>query len=351
VQPSSDTPAIPLTAGQVADRTAEGPPSTCIVLAAYNGASYLVEQIESIRAQTFTAWTLLVRDDGSSDATNAILDDYAAREPRIEVIRDDRGNSGAAANFSRLATIALTRGASVVFFADQDDVWFPDKVARTIARMQAAEARLGPDRPILVHTDLRLIDGAGRRLHRSFMEFQRIHNPRSRALTTLLVQNFVTGCAMAVNRPLLRFALPVPGEALMHDWWLALCAASCGSIDFLPEPTVSYRRHGTNTVAVRGFWRTLNPLRTDWRTVWRTGIVNHARAVRQAQTLAERLAAQADNRGATAAAGRELAAFVRRHDPERSVMGRVAGALRLRLRSQTLPRTVALYLRLLRWGT
>jgi hypothetical protein len=239
----------------------------------------------------------------------------------------------------------------VVFFSDQDDVWFPDKMARTLESMRRAEARLGPDRPVLVHSDLRLIDGDGRLLHRSFMAFQRIHDAGPKPLATLLVQNFVTGCAMAINRPLLRFGVPVPSEALMHDWWLALCAASCGAIEFLPEPSASYRRHGTNTVAVRGFWRTLNPLRTDWRGLWRTGTRNHASAVRQAKALAERLAGWTDTSQSAALAGHELADFVRLHDPGRSAVSRVAGAVRLRLRSQALPRTAALYLRLLRWRT
>ena len=220
-------------AAQTADVPSEAARSIYIVLATFDGASYLVEQIESIRAQTLTSWTLLARDDGSSDATVAILDDCAARDPRIEVLRDADGTLGAIGNFSRLAETALARGAGVVLFADQDDVWFPDKVARTLAEMRAAETALGTDHPILVHTDLQVVDGAGRLLHRSFLQLQRIRDERSRPLTTLLVQNYVTGCTMAANRALLRLALPVPADALMHDWWLALCAARCGSIVFL----------------------------------------------------------------------------------------------------------------------
>jgi hypothetical protein len=342
-----------MTAAQASDRAGDSSRAVHIVLATYNAAAYLVEQIESIRSQTFTAWTLLIRDDGSSDATGRIIDDYAVTDSRIEVLSDGAGNLGTTGNFSHLAAAALARGASMVFFADQDDVWFPDKVERILGRMAVAEARLGRGRPLLVHTDLQLVDCEGRPLHQSFMAFQRIHGAPSNAVTTLLVQNYVTGCAMAVNRSLLRIAVPVPGEALMHDWWLALCAASCGSIEFLPEPTVSYRRHGTNAVAVRGFWQTLNPFRTDWRQLWRTGRLNHGRAVLQARALARRVAAQGDapatTTGPTASAMRVVDAFVRLHDPGRSPVSRVAGAIRLGLRSQALPRTLALYLRLLCW--
>jgi rhamnosyltransferase len=320
--------------------------SLYIVLATYNGAAYLVEQIESIQSQTYSAWRLLVRDDGSSDATIAILDDYAASDPRIERISDNGDHLGAGGSFSRLAAIAFERGATAVCFADQDDVWFADKLARTVERLQAAEARFGRNRPILVHTDLQVIDGDGRLLHRSFMKFQHIHDSGQGALKTLLVQNYVTGCAMAVNRPLLRLGLPVPDAALMHDWWLALCAAACGSIVFVPVPTMSYRRHGANAVTVRGFWRTLNPLRTNWAALWRTGRHNHAQAVHQAAALLSRVAEPGAGPHCMVA---PIKAFVQLHERQRSAAHRAASAWRIGLRSQTLPRTLALYLRLLLW--
>ena len=336
-----------MTAARAFDRAVERPRSVYIVLATYNGAAYLVEQIESIRSQTFTAWRLLVRDDGSTDATVTILDDYAAKDPRIEIVRDDADNLGPAGNFSRLSSLALERGASAVFFADQDDVWFPGKVARTLeahascrgpARTRSCDPR--SHRPA-AHKRRRPPRSIGRS-----WSFSAFTTPRSRALTTLLAQNYVTGCAMAVNRPLLRLALPIPEAALMHDWWLALCAAACGSLEFLPEATAAYRRHGANAVTVRGFRQTMNPLRTDWQALWRTGQQNHARAVRQAAALAGRMA---EKGGALNCASGLVDAFVRIHDPERSSVSRVAGALRLGLRSQALPRTLALYLRLLRW--
>jgi rhamnosyltransferase len=335
-----------MTPAEIPRRAVASSRSVYIVLASYNGAPFLIEQIESIQSQTFTAWRLLARDDGSSDATPSILADYAAADPRIEVIQDDARNLGAAGNFSRLATLAFERGATSVFFADQDDVWFPDKVARSLERMQVAEARLGPDRPILVHSDLQIVDVGGRLVHRSFMEFQRIHDGGARALTTLLVQNYVTGCAMAVNRPLLRFALPIPDEALMHDWWLGLCAAACGSIEFVPGATASYRRHRTNAVTVRGFWQTINPLRTDWPQLWRTGRQHHVQALRQAEALLRRMA---DRRGALNGTAHLIDTFIRLHDPKRPRASRIAGARRLGLRSQALPRALMLYLRLLLW--
>lgn len=315
-----------------------------LVLGTCNGAQYIRAQIDSICAQTMKDWTLLIRDDGSTDATLDVVRSLALADARLSVVEHESHNLGCVENFSRLAKVALERGARYVMFADQDDVWFPGKIGQTLERMRAAERRHGSDTPILVHTDLEIIDRDGTRVHSSFMRFQRVRHEPGGALRTLLVQNFVTGCTMMVNRPLLELALPVPREALMHDWWFALCAAARGSIGFVPEATMAYRRHGANTVTVRGFWRTMNPLRTNWRHVWNEGAANHARAVLQAEALLARLN---DKQCGTEKVESLIRAFVRLHGRHRTGIGRVVHGLGLGLKGQTLPRTVALYLRLL----
>lgn len=319
------------------------PPRTFIVLATYNGARFLPAQLASIQAQTVTAWTLLVRDDGSTDNTTELVRAAAHLDPRIELVDGDRpGHAGVVGNFGRLAALALERGASHVFLADQDDVWAPDKMARLLEAMTAAEARRGVDCPVLAHSDLRLIDGDSRAVADSFMRFQRIRHEERDPLRMLLVQNFVTGCATAVNRALLSFATPVPDGVPMHDWWLAICAAATGELVFITEPTIDYRRHGANTVAVRGFWRTLNPLRSDWRAVWRSGRTTQSAARTQAEALRDRLVVH--DRASTPAVD-----VVRRYAElcaAPSAVVRISTARRLGLRSQTWPRTLALYLRL-----
>src|SRR5688572_7067998 len=262
-----------------------------ILLATFNGAPFVREQIESIRSQSVGDWTLVIRDDGSTDGTPEILRELAESDARIVLVSDANGRLGAAGNFSRLATRALTGPAGPVLFADQDDVWFSTKIERTLAVLRSAEAARPAKSPILVHSDLTVIDGRGRHLHDSFMRFQRIRHEGAQPLRTLLVQNFVTGCTVMVNRPLLEMAIPVPAAAMMHDWWLALCAAACGSIEFIKEPTMAYRRHETNAMTARGFWRTMNPGRTNWRALWREGLRNHVRAVAQAHALLARLRA------------------------------------------------------------
>lgn len=314
-----------------------------IAMATFNGERFLSEQIRSIQAQTVKDWTLLVRDDGSTDMTQVLLRGFAATDDRIEIVSEPAGNLGAVGNFAVLAGLARDRGVERLFFSDQDDVWFPDKVAHTLDALDDAEHQRGRDTPVLVYSDLQLIDSEGRVTQPSFMRFQRIRHEERAPLATLLVQNFVTGCAMAVNGALLRLAVPMPRTVLMHDWWFAQFAAAAGTLAFISTPTVSYRRHESNTVTVRGFWNTLNPLNANWLEVWRSGARHHVKAVGQAAALLERLR---ERRAGSEEACRTLEAFVALHRG-RSALARLRDARRLGLRSQTIPRTIALYLRVL----
>ena len=158
-----------------------------VLLGVYNGAEYIRAQVDSIRAQTVSNWTLLVRDDGSNDGTRDVLESLTAADARLEIVRDEDNNLGCVPNFSRLATVAFERGARYVMFADQDDVWFPRKIEQTLDCMLEAERRHGSRSPILVHTDLEVIDRRGSRVHASFMRFQKIrHEPRRCVVLELL---------------------------------------------------------------------------------------------------------------------------------------------------------------------
>ena len=218
-----------------------------MVLSAYNGERHIAEQIESIRAQRFADWTLIVRDDGSTDNTVEIIESFAKRDPRISLVSDKRGNIGPWASFGELLAIARERGAEYVFLADQDDVWHPVKIAEQWALMDAHEKINGTHQPVLVHSDLKVVDDDLQEIHSSFREFQRSSYDPSDPLSTLLIHNAVVGCTIGVNRALLDFALPIPAGA-WHDWWLALSAAATGVIDSTQSPSVLYRQHSHNVV-------------------------------------------------------------------------------------------------------
>lgn len=226
-----------------------------IVLATYNGARYVGEQISSIGGQTFTDWTLLIRDDGSTDGTNQLLEAASADDGRITVLSDGRGNLGPIGNFGALLDAARELDADYVFLSDQDDIWLPHKLSDELACLSAAEKAHGVDTPLVVHSDLTVVDPSGSTISSSFMSYEHFRHDDKQPIKTLLAQNFVTGCTVAVNRTLLELALPIPREVVMHDWWLALCAATWGRLAFLPRSTVLYRQHGRNQVGSKGYWK------------------------------------------------------------------------------------------------
>ena len=219
-----------------------------VVLPTYNGAAFLEAQLASIAAQTLRPQRVIIRDDGSQDGTLALLSQLQKRYGNWLVLLDSRGNLGCAGNINCL--LSATR-APYVALADQDDLWHPDKLASSLRLMEWLEWSHGNDYPLLVHTDLNLIDTNGHSLGRTYFEKQGLKPQRS-GLDDLLLTNVVTGCTVLMNRALLHRATPIPAEALMHDWWLALVASATGSISLLPDANVLYRQHAGNVVGARG---------------------------------------------------------------------------------------------------
>jgi hypothetical protein len=217
-----------------------------ILLATYNGEQYLDELLRSIMSQTYPDFVVMVRDDKSSDRTPEILARWLAAEPtRFVVIDDDRGNLRSCANFSRLMELCET---PYFAFCDQDDVWLPKKLEICLAQIQALEARFGQAKPILVYSDLKLVDGDLREIASSYFRYVDVIPERSQELHRIIINNIVQGCASVGNRALLLAARPVPHGAPYHDWWVALVAASCGVLQTIREPTVLWRQHGANQV-------------------------------------------------------------------------------------------------------
>lgn len=193
---------------------------------------------------------------------------------------------GPAANFAEAA--ALCTG-DVVLFCDQDDVWHDDKIALEVAAMKEAEREAGKGTPVLVHGDLEVVDENLAPLHPSFM---RLMHPRFRLFDTayILENNVAVGCTTAVNRALLEVALPLPDEALMHDWWFAQCATCCGRVVYLDRPLMLYRQHRSNQIGASPWHRRLAVALGSPRKRWGISIASLQATVRQAKALESRLA-------------------------------------------------------------
>ena len=191
-----------------------------VLLATYRpNADWLKAQVNSIRAQEDVEVNLIRRDDESG--------------------------AGACANFSAL--LGQSRGEYAAF-ADQDDVWMPRKLAKSLAKMRELEADCGKDTPILVFTDGFVTDAELRPLRGTVLSRQGVDVVRGLGFSRLLMQNFIPGNAMLFNAALRERAGSVPADALMHDIWLALVAAAFGRIGFVDEPLYLYRQHTRNVL-------------------------------------------------------------------------------------------------------
>lgn len=222
--------------------------STDILLSTYNGENYLKDLFLSLERQSFKNFKVLVRDDGSTDSTWEIISDYRqAGRIKIEVI-PDRTHIGVVKSFSRLLQCAK---ADYIMFCDQDDVWVEKKIERTFNIIKRAEQRYSKNTPLLLHTDLEVVDESLNQISSSMWALQKIGGHSRTKLNHLLIQNCIVGCTMLINRPLASIARELPNEILMHDWFLGILAAAFGKIIPIPEPLVKYRQHESNVIGSR----------------------------------------------------------------------------------------------------
>ncbi|WP_137652799.1 glycosyltransferase family 2 protein [Bifidobacterium moukalabense] len=225
--------------------------SVDILMATYNGEKYVGEQIESIQAQSFNNWRLLISDDCSSDDTLEIVKKYAEQDPRIIVVSQGKRYGSAKLNFMSLLTAA---DAPYVMFCDQDDVWLPKKIELTLAKMHELEHLSLERQPLLVFTDMKVVDKHLGIIADSFESYSNIDSSRV-MFRQILAQSVGAGCTMMINRDLQE---DISGYApsngiIMHDWWLTLVAAAFGQIGHVSVPTSLYRQHGNNAVAAKDF--------------------------------------------------------------------------------------------------
>ena len=224
---------------------------TAVLLTAFNGGAHLPGLLDSLCAQSDPDFFVIMQDDGSTDGTPEILKNIASQDNRFVFGSEQGKHLGAAGNFLSLIRQA---DADCCLLCDQDDVWEPEKIAVLKQALQNLEKECGSGTPLLVHSDCSLIDESGEKTGDSFFHHQG-WDPGAVTLPRLLVQNNVTGCTLIMNRTLrdLIAAHAVAKDLFMHDWFIALTAASFGRIAFVDQPLTRYRQHEGNVIGANLF--------------------------------------------------------------------------------------------------
>ena len=213
-----------------------------ILMSTYNGQQFLAEQIRSIQEQSYTDWTLFIRDDGSSDNTKEILKDFEHQDSRIHLIDNDKSdNLGVIKSFHKLVNHDR---ADYYFFSDQDDVWLPNKLELSLKEAQNYLA----DLPLMVYMDLKVVNQDLKIMTESMVKSQSHH--ANTELVQELTENTVTGGVAMINHALAEMWQETD-DILMHDWYLALLASAFGNLVFIDQPGELYRQHSDNVLGAR----------------------------------------------------------------------------------------------------
>lgn len=214
-----------------------------VLLSSYNGEKYISQQIESICKQKGVKVYLLIRDDGSTDATCEIIQTYAKNHSNVRFYRGK--HAGAQKSFFELMK-RVERFADYYAFADQDDYWLCDKLIKAVEQL---EKFTDSEEPLLyaskvIYADAKL----------EHMEPFRYQRKRGASFGNALLENICTGCTEVFNRQLLEMVTRhLPASDIWHDWWLYLTASCFGNVVFDDKAYLYYRQHAQNEVGMSNY--------------------------------------------------------------------------------------------------
>jgi glycosyltransferase involved in cell wall biosynthesis len=208
-------------------------PHIAVLLSSYNGEKFIEEQVQSILNQLNVHVHLLIRDDGSSDRTTIIINEFATQDSRISLIEGK--NLGIVKSFFYLLE-HVDNDFDYYALADQDDVWKPDKLERATKTLWSND----PNLPAMYYSRLEFTDEQLNPIGFSII-------PTNRGFQNALVQNQATGCTVVINKNAREIIVAkLPNWALMHDWWIYLVISATGSVIYDEYPGILYRKHGNN---------------------------------------------------------------------------------------------------------
>jgi glycosyltransferase involved in cell wall biosynthesis len=206
-------------------------PLVSIALCTYNGAAFISAQLDSIIAQTYSNWELVITDDCSADNTVAVLQQYAQNDPRIQFHINEK-NIGYNKNFEK--AIGLTRG-DFIAISDQDDIWDKEKIAVMMQEWPegssfvfSLSSDFDSDHPVF-------------RPAASGVHYHPVSDTRM-----LVFSSPVHGHAMMFKRSVFHICQPFPA-AIFYDWWMSMHAASIGTIGCIPHTLTYHRVHSNNS--------------------------------------------------------------------------------------------------------
>ena len=199
--------------------------SVCIPT--YNGEKYISAQITSILSQLDLNDEIIISDDSSTDNTIEILNSF--NDKRIIIFE---GNKFKSPIFNLENAIKQATG-DLIFLSDQDDIWLENKVSIMSKELTKAD---------LIISDCFGIDDKEEMLFDSFYSV----NNSKKGLINNFINNSYLGCCMAFNRNILDYVVPFPKKIAMHDIWIGLNANLIGTVKFIDDKLIYYRRHGSN---------------------------------------------------------------------------------------------------------
>lgn len=216
-----------------------------ILLATYNGEKYIRKQLDSLAKQSYSEFTCFIHDDGSSDNTKKVVDDFISRDDRFVYV-DGPSQHGAKGNFMYLLS---NIESEYYLFCDQDDYWHTDKVKRLLSLL----VKIENEKPSLCFCNLNVVNDEGKVISEDFMEYSGFY-VKKLDYKNILFKNVAPGCVMILNKRLRNEAIKLKSleNIAMHDWWCIAVACTKGNCSFLNESLNDYYQHSTQQIgAVR----------------------------------------------------------------------------------------------------
>jgi len=266
-----------------------------ILLSTFNGEKHLSAQLDSVLNQDYPYWKMTVRDDGSTDETIAILNNYIQKYPdKIILLADDKGNIGYSNSFSELLKKS---SAEYTMYCDQDDYWHPTKISAMLSVMLEEEVKL-PAAAHIVFSDLHVTDSELKVVSQSFLN-KMGYSPQ-KGMQVFFLKNYVPGCNLMFNRVLVQQVLQTDNIINLHDHWLLIVCLALGEkgrITYIDKPLMKYRLHDNNAIGfIEPDTSSLHKMVLFFKDCLKYGLSNkkyrnllYSKNIQQVQNVCERL--------------------------------------------------------------